>query len=138
MELIDEIKNEIDKIEKEKYYCKSIYYSGVDQGKIEALRWVLSLIEPKKDRQRPNGKNVIDLFCMASNFSYDGLGGRINDNLRNGDTIEQATKDAVENQKAYEMLSKIFSNGEIREIANILNNLAKNTESDFLFNCDEE
>jgi hypothetical protein len=89
------------------------------------------------EKQRPANKNVIELFCMASNFSYDGLEGTINNNLREGDTIEQATTYAVEDQLVYNLLSQILTDGEIKEIANILNNLGEDKEADFLFYCDE-
>jgi hypothetical protein len=88
-------------------------------------------------KQRPNNKNVIELFCMASNFSYDGLEDTISDNLREGDTIEQATASAVDDQLVYNMLSQILTDGEIREVATILNNLGDKEEKEFLFNCDE-
>ena len=88
-------------------------------------------------KQRPNNKNVIEIFCMASNFSYDGLEDTISDNLKEGDTIEQATVNAVDDQLVYNTLSQILTDGEIREIANILNNLDEKTEKSFLFNCDE-
>jgi len=90
------------------------------------------------EKLRPVNKNVIELFCMASNFSYDGLEGLIADNLREGDSIEQATANAVEDQLAYNVLSQILTDGEIKEIATMLNNLEEETEKEFLFNCGEK
>jgi len=87
------------------------------------------------EKQRPSGKNVIELFCMASNFSYDGLEGTIKDNLREGDIVEKAVAGAVNDQLVYNVLSQILTDKEIQEVATILNNLPDDEEKEFLSNC---
>lgn len=80
---------------------------------------------------KSSNRNYIDKFCMASSyiFRHCSIKEMIEDNLNDGYSQEEARASARECKKFYDVLSKIFSDAEIKAMADIVNNLPEKTEA---------